>query len=68
MAVLLELTDAIRFLVSERGRATLDLLEVAALLREQFPTFTMVELAQQVADVGVKDGARFLSWESPPEA
>lgn len=64
----LELTDVIRFLLSERGRAPLDLLEVAALLRVQFPALTMIELAQQVAEVGIKDGARFLTWEPPPEA
>ncbi len=33
---------------------------MAALLREQFSGFTMVELAQKVADVGVK-GWRSLS-------
>ena len=66
MSLQIDLNEAIQLLIGDRGGEPLDIYEVVALLREQFPDIPAVELAQRVADQGVKDGARFVSWE-PPE-
>jgi len=63
MPLQFDLAEAIQLLIGDRGGEPLDIYEVVALLREQFPDIPAVELAQRVADQGVKDGAR---W-TPPE-
>ena len=65
MPLQFDLTEAIQLLIGDRGVAALDIYEVVALLRKQFPDMPVVELALRVADQGVKDGARFVSWEPP---
>lgn len=66
LSLQIDLNEAIQLLIGDRGVAPLDVHEVVALLQEQFPDIPAVELAQRVADQGVRDGARFVSWE-PPE-
>lgn len=62
---MVELTEAIRLLLANRGITALDLYEIATLLRVQFPGFSTVDLARQVAEIGVEEGARYLIWEPP---
>lgn len=65
MSLQIELSEAVNLLMSDRGGLLLDLYEIVALLEEQFPSLSKIELAQSVARQAVADGARYLSWEKP---
>ena len=65
MALLLEVSNSIRFLIADRSGTHVDMYALAADVQKLFPAYATAELIQRIAEEAIRDGAQFVVWAAP---